>query len=61
MTPDITYMWNLKYRTKEPIHETERQMDGADRQVVAMGRRGSMEGPSGRSGLADRSFNILDG
>ena len=20
---DITYMWNLKYDTKEPIHETE--------------------------------------
>ena len=55
MTPDITYTWNLKYGTKELMYETERQTGGCHR------GRGLMEGLSGRSGLADISFNIKDG
>ena len=37
MPYDVTYMWNLKYSTNEPIYETETLMD-KNRLVVAKGR-----------------------
>ena len=42
---DITYMWNLKYDTNEPIYETNKIMDVENRLVVAKG-----EGVGGREG-----------
>ena len=32
---DITYMWNLKYDTNEPIYKTETDVDIENRPVVA--------------------------
>ena len=39
---DITYMWNLKHNTNEPIYETERSAGTEERLVtiVPQGRRG---------------------
>ena len=34
---NITYMWNLKYDTKEPIYKIERLADMENRLVVAKG------------------------
>ena len=43
---DITYMWNLKYNTNEPIYKTETDTDTENRLVVAKG-----DGGWGRDGL----------
>ena len=37
MPYDITYMWNLKYDTNEPIYETKRLTNIENRLVVAKG------------------------
>ena len=50
---DITYMWNLKYDTNEPIYETQGHREQA---VVAGVGRGLGEGWSGRLGLAGVSY-----
>ena len=34
---DITYLWNLKYDTKESIYETEAESQTENRLVVAKG------------------------
>ena len=52
---DITYMWNLKYDTNEPIYETESGTYRIDcwlpRGVVGVGWIGSL-------GLADENWYI---
>ena len=35
---DITYVWNLKYKTNEPIYETEMGQQIEKRLVVAKGK-----------------------
>jgi len=35
---DITYVWNLKYKTNEPIYETEMGPQIEKRLVVAKGK-----------------------
>ena len=35
---DITYMWNLKHGTDEPIYRTETDSDMESRLVVAKGK-----------------------
>ena len=37
---DITYMWNLKYGTNEPIYKTNRLTDIENRLVVTNGEEG---------------------
>ena len=54
---DMTYMWNLKYDTNEPICEMETLMDIENRLLLLRGR-GLGEGWSGKSGLADVNFYI---
>ena len=49
---DITYMWNLKYDTNEPIYERETEQTGGCQ------RRELKEGCSGRLGLADVNYYI---
>ena len=49
----ISYMWNLKCGTNEPIYETETQTE--NRSVVAKGEAVGEE-RSGKLGLADLSF-----
>ena len=44
MPYDITYMWNLKYDTKELIHKIETGSDIENRLVVVKGGRGVREG-----------------
>ena len=39
---DITYMWNLKYGTREPVYRTETDSDMENRLVVAMEGRSGM-------------------
>ena len=58
---DITYMWNLKYDTNEPIHETETK-SGTWRinWWLPRGRRVG-EGRSGSLGLADAIWCIQNG
>ena len=56
---DITYMWNLKYDTNEPIYETETE-SGHREQTGGCQRGGSwgrVDG-GGRLGLEDVSFYI---
>ena len=43
---DITYMWNLKYDTNEPIYEAETDSQTENRLVITKG-----EGRRGREGL----------
>ena len=44
----ISYMWNLKHGTNEPIYETERLTDIENRLVVAKGKgRGRQRGGEG--------------
>ena len=38
--PYITYMWNLKYGTCEPIYKRNRLIDIENRLVVAKGEEG---------------------
>ena len=54
---DVTYMWNLKYDTNEPIHETNRITDIEYRRVVATGEVAGGE-RSGGLWLADVSCYI---
>ena len=51
MPYDITYMWNLKYRTNESIYETEMGPQIENRLVVAKGKgnQGRMNWASGVS------------
>ena len=53
---DITYMWNLKYDTNEPIYETETESRTWRTDWSLPMGRGLEEGWSGRLGLADVSF-----
>ena len=53
---DITYMWNLKYDTNEPIYETETESWTQRTEWCLPRRRGLGEGWSGSLGLADVSF-----
>ena len=39
---DITYMWNLKHGTDEPIYRTETDSDMESRLVVAKGEEEGM-------------------
>ena len=57
MPYDITYMWNLKYDTNEPIYETETEPHHRNKTGGAEGK-GVGEGWSGRLGLADISYYI---
>ena len=52
---DITYMWNLKYDTNEPIYKTERLTDVENSLVVAKGE--GMEW-TGSLGLIDANYHI---
>ena len=54
----ITYMWNPKYGTNEPIYGTETKIRGIENRLwLPRGRRVG-EGRSGRLGLADANFYI---
>ena len=55
---DITYMWNLKYDTKELIYETGTESQ-TSRLVVAGGRQ-VREGGIGSLELADTNYYTLD-
>ena len=57
MPYDITYMWNLKYDTNEPIYETETEPHHRNKTGGAEGK-GVGEGWSGRLGLADANHYI---
>ena len=37
---NITYMWNLKYDTNEPVYKTEADSQTENRLVVVKGKRG---------------------
>ena len=58
---DITYMWNLKYDTNEPICETETESWTQRTHWGLPKGRGLEEVCSGRLGLADESFHIENG
>ena len=53
---DITYMWNLKYDTNEPIYKTETDSDIEICGYQGGGREG--EGWTGNLGLGDASYYI---
>ena len=55
---DITYVWNLKYDTNEPIYKTETNSDIENRLVVAKGEEGEGEGRTGSLGLVDANYYI---
>ena len=57
---DITYMWNLKYDTNEPINETERDPQIENRFVDAKGE-GIGEGWVGSWRLVDVNYYIYNG
>ena len=58
MPYDITYMWNLKYGTKEPTYETE--IDSQTQRTDLWLPRGSgvEEGWIGSLGLADANYYL---
>ena len=37
---DITYMWNLKHGTNEPVRETEMDADTQNKPMLTKGERG---------------------
>ena len=54
----ITYTWNLKYDTNEPIYETETNLrDTENRLLVAKGRWVG-EGCIGSLGLGEANWHI---
>ena len=53
---DITYMWNFKYDTNEPICETETESQTKRTDLRLPRERGLGEGWRGKLGLADVSF-----
>ena len=55
-TIDITYMWNLKYDTNEPIYKTETDSQTENRLVVAKREGGG--GMDWDLGLADANYYI---
>ena len=55
-TIDITYMWNLKYDTNEPIYKTETDSQTENRLVVAKREGGG--GIDWDLGLADANYYI---
>ena len=58
----ITYMWNLKHGTNEPIYETERLTDTEVKAVVAKGGgAGAKEEWTASLGLADVNKYIQNG
>ena len=57
MPYDITYMWNLKYDTNEPINKTETDPQTQSRLVVAKREEGG-EGWIGSLGLVDVNYYI---
>ena len=63
MPYDITYMWNLKYDTSEPIYETETEprTQGIDWWLPRGGGVVGGEGWSGSLGLADANWYIQNG
>ena len=54
---DITYMWNLKYGTNEPI-DRNKLMDVENRLAVAKGEEEGVGG-TGNWGLVDANYYIL--
>ena len=54
---DITYMWNLKYGTNEPVYKTETDTDIKNRLMVAKGE-GKGVGWTGSLGLVDANYCI---
>ena len=60
MPYDITYMWNLKCNTKEPVYniETDSQTQRADLRLPR--GRDLGDGRSGESGLADVSGYVQE-
>ena len=56
MLYDITYMWNLKYGTNEPIYKTKRLTDIENRLVVATGE-GEGGGWTGNLELVSKLFH----
>ena len=53
---DITYIWNLKYDTKEPIYKRDSQTQRTDMHLPS--GRSCSEAWSGRLGLAEISNYI---
>ena len=53
----ITYMWNLKYGTNDPIYKTETLTDMENSLVVAKGERERV-GWTGSLGLVDVNYYI---
>ena len=57
MSYDITYMWNLKYGTNEPIYKRKRIHRHGNRLVVAKEEAGG-EGRTGGLQLVDADYYI---
>ena len=51
MTYDSTYIWHLKYDTKEPVYKTETLTDTENRLVMAK-EEGGWEGMDWESGVS---------
>ena len=53
---DITYMWNLKYDTNEPIYKTETESQTQRRDSWLL--KGREEGQTGSLGLVDANYRM---
>lgn len=60
MPQGVSYTWNLKYDTHEPLYETETDLETENRLLVAEGE-GAGGGWSGRLGLADEAVTRRTG
>lgn len=54
---NITYMWNLKYDTNEPIYKTVTDSQTENKAAVAKGEGGG-ERWTGRLGLVDANYSV---
>ena len=61
MPYDITYVWNLKCGTNEPIYKTETDSQIGRTDLRLPGRRGEGVGWTGSLGLVDANYYILNG
>ena len=60
MAYNITYMWNLKYVTNEPLYRTGNRLPDTENRLV-FAKCGEGVGWTGSLGLVDVNYYILNG
>ena len=55
---DVTYMWNLKYGTDEPIYKSRNRLTDMENRLVVSKEEGERSGMDREFGLVDANYYI---